>query len=463
MKTVLVKNAKAIVTCDDMDRVYYDTDMLIQGPEIIQIGKNIQADNCEVIDAQDKFIYPGLINTHHHFFQAFARNLMSIDMPNISLIEWLTSVYSIFEKIDSDVIYYASLTSMADLIKHGCTTAFDHQYCYTPTTGKTPIDRQMKAAKQLGFRLHAGRGTNTLSQSEGSMIPDAMVESVEEYIEDCKRVIDLYHDPSPFSMRQIVLAPCQPINSSKETFTETIELARKHKLHMHTHLGEGENNIMVERHGKRSLAWCEEIGFTGPDVWYAHGFEFEPDEYEVLGLTGSGVSHCPLPAAVGAGMILDFKAMQEKNVLISLGCDGQASNDGSNLLDSLRIAYVMQAFYSNQRGGCVTPYELLKIATINGAKTLGRKELGSLEEGKAADLFMVDTGTLELAGALHDPKNMLAKIGVTDSVWLTMINGETVFREGTIMGVDERKLAHEGEEVCTRVLRNNSDAYPKDH
>ena len=461
MKKILIKNAKAIVTCDAADQVVWDADMLIRDQEILAIGKNLSDPDAEVLDAREKFIYPGLINTHHHFFQTFVRNLMAIDYPNMLVVEWLDRIYEIFKRIDEEVIYYSSLTAMADLAKHGCTTAFDHQYCYTRVSGKKLVDRQMEAAGLLGIRYHAGRGTNTLPRSEGSTIPDEMLETTDEFLEDCSRLIDKYHDASPYSMQQIVIAPCQPINSYKETFTESVALARKKGVRLHTHLGEGENPIMEERWGKRSLEWCQEIGFAGEDVWFAHGWETKPEEYGVLASTGSGISHCPAPAVLGGFLILDMKAMDEAGVLLSLGCDGSATNDSSNLLDSLRMAYLMQANHSKERGGSMSPYELLKVATINGAKTLGRGEkLGSLEPGKAADLFMVDTGTLEMAGTLHDPKNLLARAGITGPVWLTMVNGKVIYKGGIFTGIDERQLAREGEDTCTRVLRSQCEEFP---
>lgn len=456
---ILIKNAKAIVSCDSRDQVFYDVDMLIEGPEIKEIGKNIQDDGAKIINGKGKFIYPGLVNTHHHFFQTFVRNMQSIDFPNMLVVDWLNKIYPIFAKVNSEVIYYSSLTAMGDLLKHGCTCAFDHQYCYTKASGKELVDRQMEAAAQLGIRYHAGRGTNTLPRSLGSTIPDEMLETTDEFISDCDRIIHLYHDPKPFSMNQIVVAPCQPINAYPETFTEAVAFAREKKVRLHTHLYEGDKSIMQERWGKTSLEWAEEIGFLGPDVWLAHCWEIEPAEYQLMAKTGTGISHCPAPAVLGGFPILDIKALLKENVLVSLGVDGSATNDSSNLLDALRMAYIMQAFHSKNRGGCVSPYEMLKVATINGAKTLGRNDLGSLEVGKAADLFMIDTEVLELAGTLHDPKNLLASAGVTGPVWLTMVNGKVVFENGHLTGVDEYKLAEEGEKVCTRVLRNEFKEY----
>ena len=459
MKTTLIRNARAIVTCDAEDRVYYGADLLVQGPKIVKIGKDLTDAHDEVIDAADKFIYPGLINTHHHFFQTFIRNLRTIDYPNMTVPEWLDKIYRIFQRVDGDVIFYSSLTAMADLLKHGCTCAFDHQYCYTKATGKTPVDRQMEAARLLGIRYHAGRGTNTLPREKGSTMPENMLETTDEYLADCERIIGLYHDPEPYSMSQIVLAPCQPMNCYRDTFVETVRLAREKGVRMHTHLGEGENATMVERWGKRTLDWCGEIGFIGPDVWLAHAWELTPEEYALLGQTGTGISHCPTPAILGGFPILPLRTLAEQNVCVSLGCDGSATNDSSSLLDAMRTAWMMQAWFSKQRGGCISPYDMLKIATVNGARTLGRNDLGSLEPEKGADLFMVDAGTLELTGTLHDPRNLLARTGVTGPVALTMVNGTVVFRDGVLTGVDERELAREGEKVCTRVLREPCEAF----
>ncbi len=452
-KTKLIRNASAIVTCDSADTVHHDADILVENGMISKIAPKIAVPDAEIIDAAHKIIYPGLINTHHHFFQTFVRNLVSIDYPNMLVVEWLDKIYRIFQAITSDVIFYSSITAMSDLIKHGCTCAFDHQYCYTNLTGNSPVDRQMEAADLLGIRYHAGRGTNTLPNTAGSTIPDNMLETTDAFLRDCERIIDLYHDPNPGSMRQIVMAPCQPINSYPETFIETIPMARAKGVRMHTHLGEGENPIMVERWGKRSLEWCEEIGFIGNDVWFAHFWEGTDEEFQRLSQAGSGISHCPTPAVLGGFPILDLQKLNSIGVNTSLGCDGSATNDSSNLLDSMRIAYLMQTWHSKQRGGSVSAYDILKTATVEGAKTLGRQDLGSLEVGKCADMFLIDMDVPELVGTAHDPKNLIARAGLTGPVWMTIIGGEPVYRDGRLQGIDEQAYAEMGEKVCDRDLR----------
>lgn len=455
----IIKNAAAIVTCDDQDRILRNCEILLEGPRIIAIGSDLEAAGAEVIDATNCFIYPGLVNTHHHFFQMFIRNLVTVDFPNMHVLDWLNEIYPIFKRIDADCVYYSSLAAMADLLKHGCTTAFDHQYCFPSHTVKELVDLQFEAAGRLGIRFHAGRGTNTLPMQEGSTVPDEMCESTDDFLTDCERLIDRFHDPSPFSMQQIVVAPCQPVNCYKETFVESLSLARKKGVRLHTHLGEGENIAMVKRWGMRTLEWCQNIDFVGEDIWYAHGWELNPDEFKVMAQTGTGLSHCPAPAALGGFDIIDIPAMQKSGMRLSLGVDGAATNDGSNLLDSLRMAFVLQCLHGKERGGSPTPYQMLKLCTRGGADILGRGDLGSLEPGKAADLFMIKIDKMEYAGATHDPANMLARIGATGPVDLTMVNGRIVYNKGELVGIDEEVMFVEAEKVCDRVIRKNNQAY----
>lgn len=460
MKKILFQNAAAIITCDPEDRVYYDSDLLTCGPAIAGIGKAVMPDDeTEVIDCKNKYIYPGLINTHHHFFQAFVRNLITIDRPNMTVMEWLETVQPVFKMVDSDCIYYASLAAMADLIRHGCTTAFDHQYLYTKDTGTDPVDRQMEAASFLGMRFMAGRGSSTLSQAEGSYIPPEMLETTAQFLDDCERLIDKYHDSSRYSMRQIAIAPTQPVSCKTETLIEAAAMARKKGVRLHTHLCEGENATIYKRYGMRSIDYCKKIGFLGPDLWIAHGRETIPEELPVLAEYGIDISHCTAATFYGATEPLNIPALSKAGVTVSLGCDGCSTNEGSSMLDALRLAYLMQTFRNSDRKGCPLPYDILKMGTVNGAHSLGRDDIGSLEEGKAADLFIVDIGHLEYAGALHDPKNMLPKLGVTGPVWKTMINGKIVYSDNKFPGINEEELLQKGEEVCTRVLRNRCDVF----
>lgn len=450
---LLLKSADTIVTCDSEKRVYHNADLLITDNVISQIGDNISVagEDVNVIDCKGKAIFPGLINTHHHFFQTFVRNRMSINYPSMTVIEWLDRIYKIFVHFDEEMLYYSSLTALSDLVKHGCTTAFDHQYCHTKPNGRQMVDQSVKAAAEIGARYVGGRGGNTLPLEEGSTIPHGMLETTDEFLQDCERLIANYHDASRYAMTQIIVAPCQPVNCYPETFRDSALLARKHGVRMHTHLGEGENPAIEAKYGMRTLDWCEEYEFIGDDVSFAHCWELTPEEFEKIGRYGAGVSHCPAPAVLGGFPIIDMKQILSTGTVLSLGCDGSATNDSSNLLDTIRLAYLLQAWHSKKRDGAVTPYQVLEMATAGGAKTLGRPELGSLAVNQAADLFALDINRLEYVGGLHDMKNFIPRLGLTGQVDFTIINGRFVFRDGELQLVNEIDIKQAADKCQQRI------------
>lgn len=459
MSYTLLKSCEAIATCDLNGHVYRNCDLLIKGREIYKIKANIAIDqlpeDTEIIDASGHFIYPGLINTHHHFFQCFVRNNAHLDWTKYSVIEWLDLIYPIFSKLDEECFYQSSIVAMAELIKHGCTTAFDHQYNFPRHAGKNIIDRQFEAAELLGMRFHAGRGGNTLPKSEGSTIPDEMLETTEEFISDCERLIDSYHNAEKFSMRQVVVAPCQPVNSYKETFVQSVELAREKNVLLHTHLGEGESEVMRERSGMRTVDWCEDIGFLGNDVWLAHCWELNGAEIAKLASTKTGVSHCPEPVYLVGAEVTPIAEMASNGVRISLGVDGAASNDNSNLMHCIHSSYMLQALVASHHDFVVPqPKEFLNFATRGGADCLGRSDIGILKEGMAADLFAINVNKLEYVGARHDPESLIPKLGIGTPVDLTIINGKIVWRNGELIGLDEGKLVADASAHVERVIYN---------
>ncbi len=457
MASTLFKSCAAVITCDDNSNVYRNVDLLVTDTSINKIAPNISPEelpkNTETIDARGYFIYPGLVNTHHHFFQCFVRNNAELDWTRLSLIEWLDSIYPIFSRLDEDCFYHASLAAMGELIKHGCTTAFDHQYNFPRHAGKLIVDRQFEAASLLGMRFHAGRGGNSLPRSQGSTIPEEMRESTEEFIVDCERLIDTYHDAQHSSMRQVVVAPCQPVNAYPETYIESVALARDKGVLLHSHVGEGESELIKQRTGKRTVDWCEEIGFVGKDVWFAHCWELNAREIDQLASSGTGVSHCPEPVYLVGAEVTSIAEMDAKGVRISLGVDGAASNDNSNLMHCIHSAYMLQALVASTRNYPVpTPSRFLHYATRGGADILGRDDIGQIATGKAADLFAIDTRRMEYIGALHDPESLIAKVGITSNVDLTMINGRVVWRDGEFPGLDEQKMAAEAQAHVQRVV-----------
>ncbi len=457
MTTTLFTSCDAVVTCDNAGTVHRNVDMLVTDHQISIIANHIAASelppNTEIIEASGHFIYPGLINTHHHFFQCFVRNHAHLDWTKYSVIEWLDLIYPLFAKLDEDCFYHSSVAAMGELIKHGCTTAFDHQYNFPKHAGKQLIDRQFDAAEILGMRFHAGRGGNTLPKSEGSTIPDEMCETTDEFINDCERLIDTYHDASPFSMRRVAVAPCQPVNSYIETFKESIALARDKQVLLHSHVGEGESEVIKQRTGMRTVDWCEDIGFVGKDVWLAHCWELNATEIEQLARTQTGVSHCPEPVYLVGAEVTPIPEMQSAGVRIGLGVDGAASNDNSNLMHCIHSAYMLQALVAATHNYPVPdPKTFLHYATRGGADLLHRPELGELGEGKAADLFMLDTRKMEYIGALQDPQSLITKLGISSDVDLTMINGRIVWRNGEFPGLDEHQMVAKAQQHVQRVV-----------
>lgn len=457
MTSYLLKNCAAVMVDDGAGpSVRRDVDILTAGPAIRAIGSGLgatpEAEGAEVIDASGWFVYPGLVNTHHHFFQTFVRNRAELDWTKLSVLEWLDRIYPIFSQLTEDCFYHSSLTAMAELIKHGCTTALDHQYCYPRHAGKYLVDRQFEAAERLGIRYHAGRGGNTLPKSEGSTIPDAMLETTDEFLADCERLIDRYHDASPFSLRQVVISPCQPVNSYRETFVESVALARDKGVFLHTHVGEGESPVIEARHGKRTVDYLEEMSFAGPDVFYAHCWELTHTELARLEALGTGVSHCPEPVYLVGAEVTDIPAMAALGVRVGLGCDGSASNDNSNLMHCIHSAYMLQCLVASSRDHPVPPpADFLRFATTGGAALLGRTDIGRLAPGMAADLFAIDTRRMDYVGTRHDPLSLPAKLGVGTTTDLTMINGRVVWANGEFPGIDEAEMAADAEATLATI------------
>jgi hydroxydechloroatrazine ethylaminohydrolase len=456
MACYLLKDCAAIVT-SAYSSVLRNQDILITENKISAIGAKLSSgvvpNGTEIINAAGWFVYPGLINTHHHFFQCFVRNRAELDWTRLSLIEWLNKIYPIFAKLNEECFYHSTVVALAELIKHGCTTAFDHQYCFPRHAGSRIVDRQFEAAEMLGVRLHVGRGGNTLPKSEGSTIPDEILETTDGFLGDCERLIDLYHDPKPFSMRQVAVAPCQPVNCYRETFVESVRLARDKHVLLHSHVGEGESATILARSGKHTVDYCEEFGFAGPDVWYAHCWELTTPEIAKLSASRTGVSHCPEPVYLVGAEVTDIPAMDAAGLRIGLGADGAASNDNSNLMHCIHSAYMLQCLEAGNRRHIVPkPHHFLGYATEGGADLLCRPELGKLASGMAADLFAIDTRKLDYVGTRHDPVSLIPKVGIGSAVDMTMINGRIVWEKGAFPGLDEAQLFAHAEAQLNQIL-----------
>ena len=450
MASLLIKNIRSIVTVDDKDQVLENANIYIEDGVIRSMGDEApQAD--EVLDGTGHYCYPGLINTHHHYYQTFTRNLPQVQ--NLELFDWLKTLYEIWKGLEEDMVYYSAQVGMGDLMKNGCTTSFDHHYVFPSVAGGRLIDRQMDAARDLGVRFHASRGSMSLSVKDGGLPPDSVVQSTEEILADSQRLIEAYHDPSPFSMRQIALAPCSPFSVTADLMRETADLARAKGVRLHTHLGEtlDEEAYTLSRVGMRPLAYMESLGWVGPDVWYAHGIHFNDQELQLLADTGTGVAHCPVSNMKLSSGIARIPDMLKLGVPVGLAVDGSASNDGSNLLEEIRVGYLLHRLGSSNKAP--SGYDMLKLATRGSARILGRNDIGSLEAGKAADLFLVDSRNLALVGTSQDPKSLLATVGLHHPVDYTVINGKIVVRNGRLTTIDEEKVIAKANELVAELLK----------
>ena len=449
MRTLLIRNIQSLVSCDEKDTVYEHADLYAEDGKIAAIGPNLGKKADKIIDGSSMLCYPGLVNTHHHLYQQFSRNLPQVQ--NMELFDWLKTLYEIWKNLNEEVVYYSSLTGLGELLKHGCTTCFDHHYVFPKGAGDL-LGAQFAAASTLVTRFHASRGSMDLSVKDGGLPPDSVVQTVDEIMTDSARVIEKYHDASFGSMRQVALAPCSPFSVSAELLKQSAILARQYHVRLHTHLCEtkDEENYMLAREGMRPLAFMETLGWLGKDVWYAHGIHFNDDELKLLAETGTGVCHCPISNMKLASGVARVPEMVALGVPVGLGVDGSASNDGSSLMEELRTAFLLHRLTASK--AAPSGYEILKLATRGSARLLGRSDIGSLAVGSCCDLFMVDSRRLELTGACYDPKSVLATVGVRGPVNVTVVNGEVVVENGRLVTIDEEKIAEQAGKVCARYL-----------
>jgi len=449
MSTLLIRSIAQLVTCDDSDQLLKNVDIYCKDGFIQSIGPNLTATADEVIDASHMLCYPGLVNTHHHLYQVFSRNLPQVQ--NMELFDWLRTLYEIWKNLGDDVVRLSSLTGMGELMKHGCTTCFDHHYVFPAGAGDL-LGAQFAAADELGIRMYASRGSMDLSQKDGGLPPDSVVQTVDQIMADSIRCIEKYHDPSYGAMHRVALAPCSPFSVSAELLRQSALLARQYGVRLHTHLCEtkDEEDFMLAREGVRPLAYMERLGWIGSDVWFAHGIHFNDEELRLLAQTGTGVAHCPISNMKLSSGVARIPEMLALGVPVGLAVDGSASNDGSSLMEELRVAYLLHRLTASRQAP--SGYDVLKMATRGSARLLGRDDIGQLSVGKCADLFLIDSRRLELTGACFDAKSVLATVGVRGPVDYTVVQGRVTVREGRLATVDEEQLAQTANSVCRSYL-----------
>jgi len=425
--------------------------LLIKDNTISKIASEIEFKADEVIDGSDYFLYPGLINTHHHFYQTLTRNIPQVQ--NVELFNWLKYLYPIWSRLTPQAVYYSSLVAMGELLKTGCTTAVDQFYVFPQAQPKELVDEEFRAAQEIGIRFHGCRGSMSLSKKDGGLPPDEVVQTEEEILSDSQRVIEKFHDYRPFAMHRVVLAPCSPFSVTESLLRESIKLARSCKVESHTHLAEtkDEEEFCQETFGLKPLEYMEKVEWLGNDVWFAHCVHLIEREIDLLAKTGTGVAHCPVSNQKLASGAANIPYMLKKKVPVGLAVDGSTSNDSSNMIAELKSALLMHRLIYGISS--MSAEEVLSMATNGGRDVLNQPEVGSIEEGKAADMFLINTKKLGFAGGLSDSVSALVTSGDSQIVDITIVNGRIVVRDGRLINIDEEKLIEKANKISQKMIK----------
>jgi 8-oxoguanine deaminase len=463
MSTLLVRNANLLITMDDQRREIARGGMFIRDGFIEQVGlpNDLPVSADKVLDLDGHIILPGLINTHHHFYQTLTRAIPAAQ--NANLFNWLKTLYPIWARMTPEDIFLSTQTALAELALSGCTTASDHLYLF-PNGSK--LDDEIEAAEEVGLRIQASRGSMSLGESKGGLPPDSVVDGEDAILADSVRLIEKYHDARPGAMVQIVLAPCSPFSVTGELMKQSAALARQYGVHLHTHLAEtkDEEQFTIEKFGFRPVEYMESVDWIGPDVWFAHSVHISQEEVKIFAHTGCGVAHCPSSNMRLASGIAPVWEYLNAGVKLGLGVDGSASNDSSHLLAEARQAMLLARLRAGIEGASLstqdappllTARQALEMATRGGADVLGRSDIGSLAVGKCADFFAIDLNRLDYAGALHDPVAAVV-FCAPQHVDLNVVHGRLIVENGQLLTVDLVRLIAKHNQAARRLV-NGSD------
>lgn len=467
MPTLLVKNAH-LLTLDDHQTELSDGGLFIRDGFIEQIGATYELPGTadEILDLTGHVVLPGLVNTHHHFYQTLTRAVPAAQDAN--LFNWLKTLYPIWARLNPEDIFISTSTALAELALSGCTTASDHLYLF-PNGSR--LDDEIAAASEIGLRLHASRGSMSLGESKGGLPPDSVVDTEDNILKDSQRLIEKYHDAKPGSMVQIVLAPCSPFSVTSDLMKQSAKLAREYGVHLHTHLAETEDEEQFCMHmfGHRPVGYMQQVDWVGDDVWFAHAVWVNEEEIKVFAKHNCGVAHCPTSNMRLASGIAPIKEYRKAGVNVGLGVDGSASNDGSHLLAEVRNAMLLSRVKEGITGFSASPTsslsgavgevearklmtarEALYLGTRGGAAVLGRKDIGSLEPGKCADFFAVNLNRLEFAG-MHNPVSAIV-FGQPVRADYTVVGGKFIVKQGQLHTKDEAQLVERHQRAAKRLL-----------
>ncbi len=451
MPTLLARHAEILATMDGAE--IPDGGLFARDGWIEAVGPTdgLPTEADEVVDLSGHVVLPGLVNTHHHLYQTMTRAVPAAQ--SAGLFDWLRTLYPMWARMTPDHVRVATRLGLIELALSGCTTAFDHHYLW-PNGSR--VDDQLEGADGVGLRFHVSRGSMSLGESDGGLPPDSVVEEEPSSLADCRRVVESYHDPAPGAMTRVVLAPCSPFSVTGELMTESADLARDLGVMLHTHLAEtaDEEAFCVERFHRRPVAYMEDLGWAGPDVWYAHAVHVADDEVARMGVAGTGVAHCPTSNMRLSSGLAPVSRYLDAGVPVGLGVDGSASNDSSHLIAEARQAMLLNRLGASPGvggGAPMTARRALELATSGGAGVLGRDDIGRLAPGMLADFIAIDLERIEYAGALHDPVAavvMCAPVRV-DQSW---VGGRPVVVDGEIPAIDTRALVREHNRLASTLV-----------
>jgi len=450
----MVIDGCTVVTMDGDRHEYASGHIVIAGNRILAVGagpaphyQSSSGESVRVVDGRGCLATPGLVNTHHHLYQWVTRGL-AVDE---TLFGWLQTLYPVWAGIDAEAVNVGAQGALAWLARTGCTTTSDHHYVF-PREGGDVFAAEIAAAQAVGLRFHPCRGSMDLGQSDGGLPPDHVVEDRDAVLLATEEAINRWQDPSDDAMVRVAVAPCSPFSVTGELMREAAALARRTGVRLHTHLAEttDEEDFCRERFGGSPLDYVEELGWTGPDVWFAHAIHLDDMAVKRIGASATGVAHCPSSnARLGAG-IARAADLRSAGAPVGLGVDGAASNEASSLIEEVRHALL----FARVRGGpqAMAVREALEMATLGGAAVLGRaNEIGSLEPGKLADLALWRLNTLAHAD-IADPVAALV-LGAAPPLELLLVNGRPVVEHSTVVTVDENTLAADAASVHKTLLR----------
>lgn len=396
--SLLIRDIHTLVLMDGGDRRLRGGFLYAEDGEIKQVGTRPPRTlrPRRTMRAPYAVALPGLVNTHHHLSQTLTRACPTA--ADVGLFDWLRTLYPLWARLDEEAMYVGALVGLAELLLSGCTTTADHHYLF-PRGQTKLIDVEIEAARRIGIRFHPTRGSMSVGRSRGGLPPDSVVQSEETILADSERLLRQYHDPRPGSMLQIGLAPCSPFSVSPRLMRETAELARRHQVRLHTHLAEtrDEEAYCLRRFRRRPLRFLREVGWLGDTTWIAHGIYFDRAEVARLGRWRVGIAHCPTSnMRLGSG-VAPVLALRAAGCPVGLGVDGSASNDSSHMLAEARQALLLNRLAHG--AGALSVQQALRMATVEGARCLGRNDIGSLEPGKRADVALFDLRDIGYSGA----------------------------------------------------------------